>query len=76
MSRHASFSWYDSSQVFSDTQRVDLFNDPAWETTLPTATSTRAGSPKGAGTSWWVVVKGVVTGRALVKQGQHSHKLA
>jgi hypothetical protein len=24
--------WSDSSLVFSDTQRVDLFDDPRWET--------------------------------------------
>ena len=25
--------WSDASQVFSNTQRVDLFNDPRWEST-------------------------------------------
>jgi hypothetical protein len=24
-------SWSDPSQAFTDTQRVDLFNDPRWE---------------------------------------------
>ena len=27
--------WSDASQVFSNTQRVDLFNDPRWESTSP-----------------------------------------
>ena len=30
MSSRPSASWFDPSQVFADTQRVDLFNDPPW----------------------------------------------
>ncbi len=68
-------SWYDPSQVFADTQRVDLFNDPPWEATLPPSPR-RTSEGRARDTSWWASAKTAVVGRVAVKRGQHSHKIA
>jgi len=62
-----SMAWSDPSQVFTDTQRVDLFNDPKWETTdsLP-----RRSAASGLGARWGGVR------RILVKRGRHSRTMA
>jgi hypothetical protein len=74
MGRQRSFQWYDSSEVFSDTRRVDLFNDPPWET--PSPPSARATTLEARPASWRATVKAAVAGRIFTKRGQHSHKLA
>ncbi len=64
-------SWFDPSQVFADTQRVDLFNDPPWQ-------ATRDPSPRRAiavaerGPSWWTMAKTAVANRVPLKRGLHS----
>ena len=64
---------FDPSQVFADTQRVDLFNDPPWETArrLP-----RRAASTGAGRPSWLTAKAAALGRRGAKRGRHSHKLA
>ncbi|HYA69479.1 MAG TPA: hypothetical protein VED63_12175 [Acidimicrobiales bacterium] len=57
-----STAWLDPSQVFTDTQRVDLFNDPKWETT--------EAMPRRSGTKWGTVR------RVLVRRGRHSRSVA
>ena len=64
--------WYDQSQVFSDTRRVDLFNDPPWETPPPPGHTSVLERP---GPSRWTAVKSALLG-SVMKRGQHSHKLA
>jgi hypothetical protein len=73
MSSGGSVSWFDSSQVFSDTQRVDLFNDPPWVAAPEPAPrrSTGWGSREG---SRWTMAKTAVVSRLPIKRGQHSHK--
>ncbi len=71
MSSSSSVSWFDSSQVFSDTQRVDLFNDPPWVAAPepPPRRSTGGGSREG---SRWTMT--AVVSRLVNKRGQHSAK--
>jgi hypothetical protein len=73
MSSSGSVSWFDSSQVFSDTQRVDLFNDPPWVAAPEPAPrrSTGGGSREG---SRWTMAKTAVVSRLPIKRGQHRHK--
>jgi hypothetical protein len=69
-----SVSWYDPSQVFADTRRVDLFNDPPW-VAAPDPSPKR---PSGGGVreiSRWTTVVAAVVGRLTVKRGQHSQKV-
>ncbi|MGD0380473.1 MAG: hypothetical protein ABSC30_10865 [Acidimicrobiales bacterium] len=68
-------SWFDSSQVFSDTQRVDLFNDPPWEA-APDPSPRRASVGGGREESRWALAKTVVVSLLPSKRGQHSHKTA
>jgi hypothetical protein len=73
MARQRSFfsespSWSNPSEIFSDTQRVDLFNDPKWETPLPSAR--RAEDDESPRASRWRVR------RVLMRRGQHSRKVA
>jgi hypothetical protein len=76
MSSSGSVSWFDSSQVFSDTQRVDLFNDPPWVLSpdpdpVPkrsTGGGTRAGSR-------WTTAKTTLVSKLPLKRGRHSHKV-
>jgi hypothetical protein len=71
-SSSGSASWFDSSQVFADTQRVDLFNDPPWEVTPPSAPR-RPVSGESRATSWWTMAKTAVVNRVPAKRGLHSH---
>jgi hypothetical protein len=57
-----SMTWFDPSQIFTDTQRVDLFNDPKWET--------MDSLPRRSGAKWGTVR------RVLVKRGRHSRSVA
>jgi hypothetical protein len=66
-----SASWFDSSQVFADTQRVDLFNDPPWESTPPPAPR-RAVDGESRAVSWWTMAKTAVVNRVPAKRGLHS----
>jgi hypothetical protein len=64
-----SASWLPPSQVFADTQRVDLFNDPKWETShYPSR-----GARQSDGRSWWAGLKAVLhpKGATPKKRGQH-----
>jgi hypothetical protein len=70
-SSSGSASWFDPSQVFADTQRVDLFNDPPWESTPPSAPRRAvAGEPRTV--SWWTMAKTAVVNRVPAKRGLHS----
>ncbi len=73
MSSSGSGSWFDSSQVFADTQRVDLFNDPPWEA-APEPSPRRANAGGGREGSRWAVAKTAVVSLLPMKRGQHSHK--
>lgn len=53
-------SWSQPSQVFTDTQKVDLFNDPCWEVSLPPERHRRPRRPK------------VHRVHNLAKKGRHS----
>jgi hypothetical protein len=64
--------WYDPSQVFADTRRVDLFNDPPWETPPP---SGHTSVLERHSASRWASVKTALRG-SVMKRGQHSHKIA
>jgi hypothetical protein len=55
-----------ASQVFADTQRVDLFNDPKWETTPYPGRVARETD----GRSRWAAVMAVLLHRAPSKGGQ------
>jgi hypothetical protein len=73
-SSHGSASWFDPSQVFADTQRVDLFNDPPWEATPPPS-SGPAIVDEPRSTSWWGMAKTAVASRVPLKRGLHSHSI-
>jgi len=72
MSSNGSASWFDPSQVFADTQRVDLFNDPPWHA-VPDPSPRRATAVEERGPSWWAMAKTAVVSRVPIKRGQHSH---
>jgi hypothetical protein len=67
---HRGTAWFDHSQVFADTQKVDLFNDPPWETAV--GSSPRRVTDDMDRPSWRSVAKHFLLGRVLVKRGQHS----
>ncbi len=67
-----SASWFDPSQVFADTQRVDLFNDPPW-VVAPDPSLRRTVVVGDRGPSWWELAKSAVVSRVPMKRGQHSH---
>jgi hypothetical protein len=67
---HRPAPWFDHSQVFADTQKVDLFNDPPWETSV--RTSPRRATEDVCRVSWRSAAKNLLVGRVLVKRGQHS----
>jgi hypothetical protein len=69
-SSSGSASWFDPSQVFADTQRVDLFNDPPWELTPPSPSRRPVAEPRA--TSWWTMAKSAVVNRVPAKRGLHS----
>ena len=72
MTRPRSSPWYDSSQVFADTRRVDLFDDPPWEAAPPTADRRMLEQEDRLGSRW--TVKSSFLGRVLNKRGLHSQK--
>lgn len=61
-----SASWLPQSQVFADTQRVDLFNDPKWET----AYHPGRGARETDGRSRWSAMKSALLHRAPHQRGQ------
>lgn len=61
-----SASWLQPSQVFADTQRVDLFNDPKWETSPYPARAAREAD----GRSRWALMKSALRHRAPHRRGQ------
>ncbi len=64
-------SWLDASEVFTDTQRVDLFNDPRWETTVrPSSRRAMADEPHRAPRGTFA--KALAFRRVLMKRGRHS----
>jgi hypothetical protein len=69
-SSSGSASWFDPSQVFADTQRVDLFNDPPWELTPPSAPKRAVVETRTV--SWWTMAKTAVVNRVPAKRGLHS----
>ena len=74
MSSTGSVSWFDPSQVFADTQRVDLFNDPPW-VAAPDPSPRRAPTPPPRQASRWAVAKTAVVSLLPLRRGQHSHKV-
>ena len=74
MSSTGSVSWFDPSQVFADTQRVDLFNDPPW-VAAPDPSPKRSAAPAPRHTSRWTVAKSAVVSLLPLRRGQHSHKV-
>ena len=70
--QHRGRSWFDSSQVFADTNRIDLFDDPPWNTAV--RPRPRKNNSQEARPSWRSMVKRVAFGHSLGKRGQHSHK--
>jgi hypothetical protein len=59
------------SEVFTDTGRVDLFNDPPWDS-IPQQPSSR----NMADVVMDIAKRGVdLVRRVLIKQGQHSRKV-
>ncbi len=74
-SSSGSVSWFDPSQVFADTQRVDLFNDPPW-VAAPDPSPKRATGPGPREASRWAMAKIAVASRLAIRRGQHSHKIS
>ena len=74
MSSSESVSWFDSSQVFSDTQKVDLFNDPPW-VAAPDPSPKRPAAADDRETSRWTMALTAVMSRLSVKRGRHSHRI-
>ena len=73
MSSSAASSWYDPSQIFADTQRVDLFNDPPW-VAAPHPSRRRANGGEAREASRWTMAKTAVVSRLPIRRGQHSSK--
>jgi hypothetical protein len=67
--------WFHPSQVFTDTQRVDLFNDPKWET-APLRAPGRVRGDDVEGLSVWSLAKSAMARLVPMKRGQHSHNPA
>jgi len=64
-------SWLSASEVFTDTQRVDLFDDPRWELTAPPAPRRAVpGEPRRASRGTSGVAS--VLRRTFMKRGRHS----
>jgi hypothetical protein len=74
MSSSGLVSWSDPSQVFADTQRVDLFNDPPWVAAPDPSPRRPAGGGGREGSRWTTAVSAVVS-RLPRKRGQHSHRI-
>ena len=69
-----SASWFDPSQVFSDTRKVDLFNDPPWEATTRPSPRPAGDEHRGA-PSWWTTAKTAVVDLIKTMVGR-GHKVA
>jgi hypothetical protein len=69
-----SLSWSDPSQTFTDTQRVDLFNDPRWET-APRQTSRGAVDIDPQRPVRWTVGSIAAAWHSLTGRGKHSRTL-
>jgi hypothetical protein len=67
-------SWLPPSQVFADTQKVDLFNDPRWETT-PGSPARRPVADESRRRPTRVIGKASAFRRVLMKRGRHSRNL-
>jgi hypothetical protein len=74
MSSGGSVSWFDPSQVFADTQRVDLFNDPPWVAAFEPSPKRSSGGASREG-SRWTSAKTAVVSRLPLKRGQHSQRI-
>jgi hypothetical protein len=74
ISSSGSISWFDPSQVFADTQKVDLFNDPPW-VAPPEPAPRRATEGGSRETSRWTLAKSAVASLLPIKRGQHSHRV-
>jgi len=70
--RSESTWWCHPSQAFTDTEKIDLFNDPPWET-VPSPSPRRAAPAASVETARRKVV---VVRRMLMKRGQHGHSVA
>jgi len=70
-----STSWVDPSQVFTDTHKVDLFNDPPWELVSPTS-ARQAVDDETRRPRRWTTGTATAFRRILMKRGQHSRHLA
>jgi len=68
-----SAAWFHPSEVFSDTQRVDLFNDPKWETAV---VAPRRSTAEALGTSRWAISTWGHVRQILGKRGRHSRTIA
>jgi|GEM_PF-3556986 hypothetical protein len=66
--------WLPPSQVFTDTSRVDLFNDPPWET--GSDFSFRRTPDESRRPLRWTAGKAGSLRRLFVKRGRHSRHLA
>ena len=74
MSSSGPIAWFDPSQVFADTQRVDLFNDPPWVATPePSPRRATGGGPRAG--SRWTLAKTAVVSRLPLRRGQHSQRV-
>lgn len=77
MSSSGSVSWFDSSQVFSDTQKVDLFNDPPWVVAPdldPAPKRSNSGGVRAG--SRWTMAKTALASKLPLRRGQHSHRVS
>jgi hypothetical protein len=72
MSSGGAASWFDPSQVFADTQRVDLFNDPPWVADPAPRRADPGGTRQG---SRWTMAKSAFVSRLPSRRGQHSPKI-
>jgi hypothetical protein len=70
-----STSWFHPSQVFADTQRVDLFDDPKWETS-PLTYPGRSVPREPRARSFRSLLKSAAVRLVPMKRGQHSHTAA
>ena len=62
--------WSDASQVFSNTQRVDLFNDPRWESSSPSP-ARRTVTEEVKGSLGSTIGKAALFWHAVLKRGLH-----
>jgi hypothetical protein len=65
--------WSDASQVFSNTQRVDLFNDPRWESSSPLP-ARRTVTEDVEGSLGRTIGKAAMFWRSLLKRDVHRRR--